>query len=731
MKNVLIVLFIMLFPEFAAAIPAYPGIISIYIDGQIVQIRMFGDEHNKHAETIDGYTIIQDCNNKWWYAEKHPEGHLIPSSYALTAGNTNDKALTGFLSKTPTHLKADETAHPKVQKTNRSAKVIGERRILIILMEYPDLNYTKTKEQYEALFNEIGYHEDGALGSVRDFYDASSYGQLNLTSDIYGPYVTEHNMAFYGRNDVQGNDSNPYALFVEAINHVANEADLSLYDIDEDGVIDNVHIIFAGYGEEAGAQANAIWSHEMTFGNYYEIQGMKIDKYSCAPELRGNSGSGISRIGPHCHEIGHALGAMDFYDTNYNTDGGYDGTGKWDVMASGSWNNDGITPADFNPYVKSFNYGWVQPKSLPDGNVTISPSYTGSDNYYILQPSEGSDYYLVENRSKTEWGVGLPGEGLLIFHVHQEIEQAGNKINATNPQKCYVVCASSQHKKPGNSPNTYGDINSAGCPFPGSSNNSSFSTSSTPMAFYWTGEECAINLTHITLLPNGDIALANESSGTGYEPVQTEKIFFEGFEGNLLVNIQDDNWKLVSNPTDPTIHVNYPLAYEGNNSLQLSAAKSMFEAKYGNIDFSFNPINDTGKMTLSFYFSSKGLNKSSNTITIKYKIQGQEEWQQHSLESTRNTIWENYSLVFPNQIIPTINIDGTAVPGSTLAIDNIEVVQEVSNIETSINGSLPHNRSENKNELYYTLDGRRLSSPQQGINILRMPNGTYKKVFVH
>ena len=108
-------------------------------------------------------------------------------------------------------------------------------------------------------------------------------------------------MAFYGRNDIQGNDSNPYALFMEAISNVANETDLSQYDMDEDGVIDNVHIIFAGYGEEAGAQANAIWSHEMTFGSYYEIQGMKIDKYSCAPELRGNSGGGISRIGCHCH----------------------------------------------------------------------------------------------------------------------------------------------------------------------------------------------------------------------------------------------------------------------------------------------------------------------------------------------------------------------------------------------------------------------------------------------
>ena len=727
MKSLFIILLSILFPEFATAIPAYPGVIPISIDGKTVHIRMFGDEHNKRAETLDGYTIIQDSNSKWWYAEKHPDGYLIPSKYALKADFTHEKELQDFLSNTPTHLKAHRSVQPTELKAGKSANVTGERRILIILMEYPDLNYTKTKGQYEDLFNEIGYHEDGALGSVKDFFNAASYGQLNLTSDIYGPYMSEHNMAFYGRNDIQGNDSNPYALFMEAIGNVANETDLSQYDMDEDGVIDNVHIIFAGYGEEAGAQANAIWSHEMSFGSYYEIQGMKIDKYSCAPELRGNSGGGISRIGPHCHEIGHALGAMDFYDTNYDTDGRYEGTGKWDIMAAGSWNNDGISPADFNPYVKAFNYGWVQPQALPEGNITISPSHTGSDNYYILQPSEESDFYLIENRSKTGWGVGLPGEGLLIFHIHQDIEQAGNKINATNPQKCYVVCASSQHKKP-NNPNSYGDINSAGCPYPGSANKSEFSLTSTPMAFYWTGEECSINITNITLLPNGEITLINASSGTGYVPIETEQLLFEGFEGNILVNIQDDGWQIVSNPTNPTMHVNYPLAYEGSNSLQLSAAKSIFEPKNGTLDFSFSPINNTGKLTLSLYYSSKGITNTPNTIIVKYMLQGQEEWQQHTIVSSRNTIWENYKVILPNQIIPSIYMDGTAVPGSTLAIDNIEIEQEKPN-GTSISSTLHHSIGYNDN-YYYTLDGRRHSSPQHGINIQRMSDGTYRKIWI-
>ena len=112
MKSLFIILLSILFPEFATAIPAYPGVIPISIDGKTVHIRMFGDEHNKRAETLDGYTIIQDYNSKWWYAEKHPDGYLIPSKFALKANLTHEKELKDFLSNTPTHLKAHRSNHP-------------------------------------------------------------------------------------------------------------------------------------------------------------------------------------------------------------------------------------------------------------------------------------------------------------------------------------------------------------------------------------------------------------------------------------------------------------------------------------------------------------------------------------------------------------------------------------------------------------------------------------------
>ena len=708
--------------------PAYPYKVYVNIDGEMITIKMFGDEYSKWAETEDGYSIVQDSLNQWCYAVKDDNGLLVASTHRVQKKNVQDTLLQNYLRGVPRHMRPTKK-HTTIHRQPSTAPAVGERRVLIILMEYPDLPLVKDANDFYKLFNEEGYHEDNAQGSVRDFYEAVSYGQLMLTSDIYGPYQTKHNMAYYGRNAIQGGDTNTFDLFEEAITQVSETTDLSLYDGNGDGYIDNVHIIFAGYGEEAGAAADAIWSHEATFYQPYEIQGLKIDRYSCAPELRGNSGSGISRIGPHCHEIGHALGAMDYYDTDYETNGEYQGTGTWDVMASGSWNNSGITPADFNPYVKAYNYGWIKPKAMPGGEIEIPASNMSPDHYYILSSSEGSDYYLLENRSRTGWGAGVPGDGLLIFHVSQNIANVSNKINAAAPQHCYIVCASSRYKKPSDSSGTYGNIDSDGCPYPGSSNNNSFSQSSTPQAFYWSGDECGIALNNITQLGDGSILLSNESTGAGVVPVETAEVFSENFEGNLSVSLQGNAWKQVFNPTSQTSLVTYPRAYEGKGSLQLSAEDLFFDYRADEFSFSFTPIHQTGKIKLSGYYTSSSLRSFPNTITVRYQIEDTGEWQTQTIESTRNFIWEQFSLYLPSGIIPTIYIEGMASAKSVLAVDDIKVVQEIPSVETSVQ-SISNDKTIEVEPLFYTLDGRRFSSPQHGINILRMADGTCRKVYI-
>lgn len=734
MKNILISL-LMLFLQNCniVAMPAYPYKIAVMVNGQTKYIHLFGDEKYKRAESENGYTIIQNTEQQWCYAKLRNDSTLEASQWLLGTEDAENKDFNTFINTTPKHLAAiqKQTGNATIYRSGQNKKVVGQRRILVILMEYKDLSFSKSSTDFYRLFNEEGYNDDNAQGSVKDFYSSASYNQLNLESDIYGPYISMHEMSYYGQNtQSNGNDKNAYALFEEAITNVAKDTDLEQYDGDGDGIIDNVHIIFAGYGEEAGAPSDAIWSHEATFYQPYEINGLKIDRYSCAPELRGNSGNGISRIGPHCHEIGHALGAMDYYDTDYSTGGEYAGTGQWDVMASGSWNDEGITPADFNPYVKAYNFGWISPKSLPHGEVSIEPSCNDAENYYILRSSEDGDYYLLENRSKDKWGVGVPGEGLLIFHIHSDISNAGNKINTTAPQKCYVVCASSRSESPDKTPASYGEINSAGCPYPGISANNNFGQNSIPKAFFWNGEACGIEINDITKASDGWIHLTNNSIGADFESVDMKRLFFEGFENECMVNIiesTDVTWQIEENQTNTMAIIDKPAAYEGIRSLHLSA-KNLSNDVSGALEFNCMPLNTTGKLRIKVHYTSMFLRFNfHNILKIGYRMIGNSNWQFAEIISTENNIWRQAHINLPSDIQMQFRIEGFSFAGSILAIDNIEVEQEELVNEPQYLKIISSDK-ENKKDIY-TLDGIKRKNCIKGLNILKYPDGSCKKIY--
>ena len=185
----------------------------------------------------------------------------------------------------------------------------GNRKLICILIGFKDKAFTKTKTDFDNLFNQVGYNAGGATGSVKDFYLENSYNQFNLTVDVAGPYTASQNMSYYGANDASGNDVRPRELVLEAINFADPTVNFANYDNDNDGTVDGVYIIYAGYGEEAGGGANAIWAHAWQISPVVR-DGKTISKYSCSAELRGSSGTTITAIGVICHEFGHVLGAQ-------------------------------------------------------------------------------------------------------------------------------------------------------------------------------------------------------------------------------------------------------------------------------------------------------------------------------------------------------------------------------------------------------------------------------------
>lgn len=697
---------------------------------------MRGDEYQKYAVTDDGYTLLNDSEG-WWYANLANDGGIMKSSYTLMPFEDESFELKQFKASCPKGITPNRLEQPQPnraqdnRRANSVSPIVGERHALVVLMQYKDLAFKKSKEDFEALFNTLDYQEGGATGSVRDYYRFASQSQLDYVSDVYGPYTANNNMRYYGGNATSGGgDSNPLELCIEAIKNLPENIDFSLYDNDGDGVVDNVHIIYAGYGEEAGASSDAIWAHEFPHRISLKNEvGYSFSGYSCSPELRGNHGTNITNIGVICHELGHALGAMDYYDTNYGTGGEYDGTGQWDIMASGSWNDNGRTPPNFNPYVRSTVFGWNAQVVL-NPNQLINLPRMEVDNpeqsiIYRVETGKSGDYFLMENRQKYNFDAALPGAGLMIYHVHPNIDRynSTNTINATSPQGFYPVCAS--YSEP--SKKKYGNINSAECPFPGSKNIRAFTPTTSPAAVAWNGSAAKVSISYITLnSSDGSITFTtgNEIFDDPDEPelpVEKNLVYQESFEKSIndRMTINSISGKEIWRAyTKGYFVINadlIPEASDGEKILMLFAGKGSLMNESEAIS-DYIEVETGANYTISFDIYSEA---PSSTIPVfdLFVEDGYGEYNIYSLNEAA-TRWKSIELplTFAGDKF-RYKLSGRVYTGG-IFIDNIRLYkeQEITSIEKITD-------SKRQDVELYRLDGTRLG--KWGIDDYSLPTGIY------
>jgi len=499
--------FLILLVQSAVGVSAYPYPVEVtQSDGSTITVLLKGDEHIRWAETVDGYSIMRNSSGIFEYAKTDSKIDMIPSGVKVRNLSERSSSDIQFLSGVKKHLTYSVSQLGMMKSISMmttkkdiktAAPTTGTRKLLCILVGFTDKRFKKTQSDFNNLFNQVNYSEDGATGSVYDFYKENSWGQLDLSVTVAGPYTASHNMVYYGGNTVSGDDTNPRELVNEAVNLANADVNYADYDNDGDGVVDGIYVIYAGYGEEAGASENAIWAHAWSISPI-ELDGKTVYSYSCSPELRGNTLTGLTRIGVICHEFGHVMGAADYYDTDYSTNGSYTGTGNWDIMAGGSWNNDGATPAHHNPYTKIFDYGWAEAITLASGttaSVTLANAELNGNSFYRINTATANEFFLIENRQQQLFDVNIPSHGMVIYHVDENyISSAGNKINAGSHQGMYPVCAGAT----GNPPTIYGTINSGVLPFPGLNNVTSFTDATVPSSLSWDGSNTNKPITNIT-----------------------------------------------------------------------------------------------------------------------------------------------------------------------------------------------------------------------------------------
>ena len=139
--------------------------------------------------------------------------------------------------------------------------------------------------------------------------------------------------------------------------------------------------------------------------------------------------------------------------------------------------------------------GWIAPTvidpSVPQ-KLALSPIYKSPrECYKVLVRPDGSEYFLLENRTATGFDAALPGHGLLIWRV------VGGKPIL---EKSHGVAGPS-------GPRAYPSL----VPYPSKANRS-FTPATTPSSRSVNGGGLPVHLTEIRRLPGGRVALL-----VGYE----------------------------------------------------------------------------------------------------------------------------------------------------------------------------------------------------------------------
>lgn len=430
------------------AVPAKNVTIThIQKDGTVLTLRLVGDEHMHYYQNVATGQAMRQGSDGDFVAISTAELSAQAKQAAARRANANQQRIA----RLPLMQQRAQKGLHKIGAINNNLQ--GNKSVLVLLVAFSDKAFTGTQADFSNQFNQQNYSANSHIGSVHDYFYDQSYGALNLSFDVFGPVTLSNTMTYYGDNDSNGDDVRPRQMVKEAVQKAADSYDIDFtkYDWDNDGKVDQVVVIYAGYAESQGAPANTIWPHQWELSGIGTLSGATYDRktinsYACLSELIGKNGSTRDGIGTFCHEFSHCLGLPDFYDTDYSDNGTANDMSYFDLMAAGSYNgSNNAVPCGYTAYER-WQFGWVTPIELKEA-ATITGmkplNDANPDTYVIYNKRNRSEYFLLENRQSNRWfkysNTYTAGHGLFITHCNYVSSYWNdNNINATAGNEHFV-----------------------------------------------------------------------------------------------------------------------------------------------------------------------------------------------------------------------------------------------------------------------------------------------------
>lgn len=493
----------------ADAVPAQPGVFTrLQPDGTVVSLMLHGDEFGHYMTDTGGHVVVEARDGSYRYATAGADGVAVASDYivsdspsescrAFLSGVDSRRIIDAAMTRRADRLKARAVARSRDRiglMSTSDFPLKGSPRTLVILVEYSNVGFRihDPADFFNRMLNAETFTDAGAEGSARQWFVENSCGQFVPQFDVIGPVTLPHTQAYYGQNNKYNQDANPTAMVIDACQAVDDYVNFNDYDIDGDGMVDNVYIFYAGLSEAQGGGANCVWPHQWSVytdaGQDIPLDNVKLNHYACSNEwqpLDDVDEGGPAGMGTFCHEFGHVLGLPDLYATNYC---GAITMGDWDVMDHGSYNNDGYTPPLYSAYER-YALGWIEPRVI-SGDATITLRDITGNTACLIPTAKETEFYMLENRQQTGWNRFVPGHGMLVWHVDyvKSVFDANTVNNNLTHQYVDLVEADGSWDNPDNR---------AAHAFPGTAGITTLTDETTPSMKTWDGTPLGLPVTGI------------------------------------------------------------------------------------------------------------------------------------------------------------------------------------------------------------------------------------------
>ncbi len=601
-------------------------------DGSKITLYAKGNEAVHYTETADGYTVLKNNNDVYEYAIIGMDGNLTLSGVKASddqsvLGKTGMQKHLRYSAQQVSVLQQyfESLSEPQIMG-KAGANVFpptGNKKVLVILMEFPDLRASVPKSNFDLMFNQTNYN---GTGSFKDYYLRTTYGALNLTVDVVGWFMAPNGYKTY---------KSATTTLLKRAADCADSAGTNFanYDSDNDGYVDAVMVMHAGLGAEESSAPNSadyIWSFRSTWGSSPLYDNKRVYAFAMFPEKRFYS-SAMVGIGVMSHEFGHILDLPDLYATNYNgAGGGPEGVGNYANMAGGPWLNNEHTPCMHDAFSKIL-LGWLTPVVINSaGTYTIPKASVDSNFAFRINTTRSNEYFLLENRQKKGQDLFLPSKGLAIWHANTSMAgklstNGNNANNDTSNQGLGILQADGKRDlELGVNRGDAGDL------YPGYTNNSNATQTSNPNTnlYYKVGgvrQQSGIFITNITVNPDSSVtfkfgAIPNasyvSSTSTGCAPLNVSFTNYSIFARSYIWNFGDGTYSNNANQThtftNPGNYAVWLNIYDSSGNVLDSTSQTIVVSpkpvalasytRSGNVVTFTN--NSTGAIAYSWQFSS-------------------------------------------------------------------------------------------------------------------------------